>query len=105
MAPKLVPDRTVMVLGNIRMNEKRTFPVVIRNSGKSSLVIRKIETGCACLTVVKAPASVAAGATATVECAYVGEHPVGQQQRTLVIRTNDPLQPLQSIRIQAQIVE
>ena len=105
VAPKVSFERQVMILGTIRRDEKKLFSVNITNSGKSPLMIRKLETGCECVTVVKAPSSVPAGATAKIECSYVGEKPMGAQQRTLSVRSNDPANPVQSVKIQAQIVE
>jgi len=104
-APRMEPDRTEFGLGNVRAGEKKQVSVGIRNAGSSPLLLRKLDTGCECLRVEQAPASVPPGGSAVIRCSFTGEPPLGNQQRVLSIRSNDPERPLQQIRIMALVVE
>lgn len=104
-APKMEFVRSSLTVGVIRMNEQKTLSVMFKNSGNSPLLLRKVDTGCECMKVVKSPLSVAPGATGEIVFSYLGENPLGNQQRTLTVRCNDPVHSVQNMRIQAQIVE
>lgn len=46
--PKIVFDKTVVDIGQVKINEKKTFEFSFTNKGKGKLVITKVSTGCNC---------------------------------------------------------
>lgn len=49
--PKIVFDKTVFELGEVKIDEKKSFDFTFTNKGKGKLVITRVETGCGCTEV------------------------------------------------------
>ncbi len=82
---------------------KTTF--VLKNEGKNSLIIRKIQPSCGCTASKVDKMEIAAGesATITVEFNTLGRE--GEDLKTLTIITNDPTHPVSKIYLKGTIVE
>lgn len=46
--PKIVFDKTVIELGEVKVNSTKTFDFTFTNKGSGKLFIHKVSTGCGC---------------------------------------------------------
>jgi hypothetical protein len=90
---KLLPEKAV----------SRTFS--IRNFGKQDLVIENISTSCGC-TVTEPPAEkvLKPGQGAPFRVTLTTNPAPGQMEKSVIVRSNDPVRPLLEIKLKATVV-
>jgi len=49
--PKIVFDKTSIDIGEVKIDEKKSFEFTFTNKGKGKLVITRVDTGCGCTDV------------------------------------------------------
>jgi hypothetical protein len=102
-APVAVFDKTVIEAGIIKQGEKKTYTWKVTNSGKSKLLLRKVESSGQ-LTVT-APKEVAPGASAEIIGQYDATGQSGSQSKSLTVITNDPNNAQITLRLKAEVNE
>jgi len=90
---KLLPGKAV----------SRTF--LIRNFGKQDLTIENISTSCGC-TVTEPPAEkvVKPGASAPFRVTLTTSATPGVMEKSVIVRSNDPVRALFEIKLKATVV-
>ena len=104
-APSISLDRQVIEAGKVRKGEKNTYQVKITNSGKSKLIVRKIDTGGGQLVTVNAPKEINAGATADLSITFDSSGQSGELSRNITLIANDPRNSQVTLRLRAEVTE
>ncbi len=102
-APKVKFDTNSHDFGNIKPNDKVSHVFKLTNTGKSSLIIRKITTSCGCTAVTPEKKVIEPGETVPVEVKFDSQGKSGRQHKTISIVTNAPSGQLTDLRISAMI--
>jgi len=102
-APAISIDQPIIDIGKIGKVEKKTVKVKITNSGKSKLLIRKVESGGP--LTVSAPKEINPGASADMTLTYYSAGQSGEQNRSLTLITNDPKNAKIILRVKAEVTE
>ena len=103
-APVVSVDKQVIEGGRIKKGETKTFQVKLTNTGKSKLLIRKIESGSILITV-DAPKEIAAGASADLTITFDSTNQSGDQNKSITMITNDPKNAQIIFRLKANVTE
>ena len=101
-APAVSIDKQVIEGGTIKKGEKKTFQVKLTNTGKSKLLIRKIDPGISLLTV-NAPKEINAGASADLTVTFDSAGQSGEQNKSITVITNDPKNAKIILRLKAEV--
>ena len=103
-APAISVEKQVIEGGKIKKGEKKTFQVKLTNTGKSKLLIRKIESGSILITV-DAPKEISAGASANLTVTFDSANQSGDQNKGITMITNDPKNAQIIFRLKAEVTE
>lgn len=80
----------------------------VKNLGDKTLEIKKVATSCACTTAKITKEKIAPQEEAELIVTYntglmSGAHAKGEQERIIYIKSNDPLNPQEEVRINAYV--
>jgi len=103
-APEINIERNIVDAGKVKKGEKKTYSVKVTNSGKNNLLIRRAESNSAAVTV-NAPKEIKAGASADLTITFDSAGQSSVQNRSITMITNDPKNPLITLRFRAEVVE
>jgi rhodanese-related sulfurtransferase len=73
--PRLNAVETAVPIGIVFTKQQAFFDLVLRNESTEPLLIQKIQPHCECVTVLKYPATVAAGGVVRIPCSYRTTNP------------------------------
>ena len=102
-APAISIDQQIIEGGQVKKGEKKTYQVKLTNTGKSKLLIRRVEPSNA--LTVDAPKEINAGASANLTITYNSAGQSGTQNKAVEIITNDPKNAKIILRLKAEVVE
>ena len=91
-------------LGNIQKNTSRTQTFQLKNNGKSPLIIRGLETSAPMFSASSNLMNIPAGGTAEITVTLKAPGRPSEQKATLDIITNDPANPIHTIKLNAKIL-
>ena len=103
-APVVSVDQPIIEAGKIKKGEKKTVQVKLSNSGKSKLLIRRIESSSTLLTF-DAPKEINAGASADLTITFDSTGQSGEQNKSITLITNDPKNAQIILRLKADVTE
>ena len=104
-APKLQISDTEINLDKVAMDSQTVRAITITNSGKSTLLLRKFEPNCTCLTVRNQPKELAPGQSTDIELVFNAVGRRGNQQKSVTIYSNDPSASTQRVVVKAVVEE
>ncbi len=104
-APKLQIDNAVYDYGRVSQEKESKHLFVIKNTGKSDLIIKKISPNCTCVTGVLSNMTIKPGEETNLEVTFNSLGRRGNQQKSITIYSNDPKQAAQRITIKAYVEE
>jgi hypothetical protein len=88
-------------MGDMNSGSVRYKKIIIKNTGKSILNIRKIETDCSC-TMLKLPSNkILPGESIVTSVKYDSLFKEGKQSKLIKLYTNDPLNPIATLYVKA----
>jgi len=91
----------VVQMGVMNSGSVRYKKIIIKNTGKSILNIRKIETDCSC-TMLKLPSNkILSGESIATSVKYDSLFKKGKQSKLIKLYTNDPLNPIATLYVKA----
>lgn len=90
-APHIKFEKTSFLFGTIKENQKTDGVLSLKNTGKTDLIIRRIETSCGCTVATISSKVVKPGTTVSLNITF-DAHGVkkSEQNKTITITTNDP---------------
>ena len=89
-APKVVFENSSYTFGNIKPGQKVEYDFKLKNTGKSTLKIRKISTSCGCTTIVPKDKEIKAGQSSSIKAIFNSAGKYGPQNKSITVITNDP---------------
>lgn len=89
-APKIEVDNAEYDFGVIKPGEKVTHDYVLKNTGKSDLIIRKTTASCGCTVANVKSQVIKPGESTTLTAEFNSAGRSGTQTKTITVITNDP---------------
>jgi hypothetical protein len=89
-APRLAVDNPEFRFGKISQGEKVEHVYVLKNTGKSDLLIRSVKASCGCTAVQPAKKVISPGESIDIKMVFNSAGKVGNQNKTVTVITNDP---------------
>lgn len=94
-------ESKVIQMGSMSSGSVRSKKIIIKNTGKSILNIRKIETDCSC-TMLKLPTNkILPGESLITSVKYDSLYKNGKQSKLIKLYTNDPLNSIATLYVKA----
>ncbi len=90
--------------GKLEKGQTVTKTFAFSNTGKTDLTIKSLFSACGCVTYKTSKATIKPGEQATLELRYT-PRALNQQNERVTINTNDLKTPMQTIILQANVVE
>lgn len=103
-APKFTIDRILHDFGEIGYRDSSITTFIIKNKGKSDLIIRKVKPSCNCVNVEMETMTIKPNKKAKLKVDYTSFNVVGLDIRGIQIISNDPNNPEVNVTIRANIV-
>jgi hypothetical protein len=104
-APVLHVDDPEFQFGTINQGEKVEHVYVLTNSGKSDLLIRKVNASCGCTAVQPEKNVIAPGESVNIKTVFNSAGKVGNQNKTVTIITNDPKQSKMILWVKGEVIK
>ncbi|MGD9977198.1 MAG: DUF1573 domain-containing protein [Bacteroidales bacterium] len=104
-APVADFNTTVYNFESKNEGEPVEFDFVIRNNGKSDLIIRKVKASCGCTTVEPSKKVLKPGESSPINATFRTNGYSGQQSKSITVITNDPKKPTVVLRLSGNIIK
>ncbi len=99
-APKVAYDKVIYNFDTIAQNTSATETIKITNSGKTPLIIRKVDTSMPALTYKMSTMTIEPNQSAELTVTFKAQSRRGKQNCSLEVITNAPNNPVQVIRVE-----
>jgi len=83
--------------------EKITYAYQFTNTGKSDLKIESVKASCGCTATAPKDEIIKPGESSEIVATFNSQGRVGQQRKTITVRTNDPDQPVVQLKLQVKV--
>lgn len=104
-APKVYIESTTYDFGTIKDNEHKSTNFVLKNTGKTNLIIHKAKADCGCTVPQLEKTIIKPGETGTVGVIYNPTNKHGLQSKNVQVMLNDPRQPMINLTIKANVIK
>lgn len=101
--PRLSLSDQSFDFGRLKQGGSYTHQLNFTNTGRTTLEIRSIQGNCTCIDVTADPASLKPGATGKINITFNPGDRLNTQQKSVMIYSNDPTEPVQRILFNAYI--
>lgn len=102
-APKIAIDSAVFDFGSIKTGDKAKHDYVVKNNGKSDLLIRKIATSCGCTATNLKSQVVKPGESTVIAVEFNSAGRTGNQAKQITVISNDPENPKTMLTIKGVV--
>ncbi|MCU4165960.1 DUF1573 domain-containing protein [Carboxylicivirga caseinilyticus] len=89
--------------GDINQGDKVTHKFVVKNDGKSELIIRKVKASCGCTAIKPEKTVLAPGEETTIMAEFNSTGKSGRQNKSVTVVTNDPKTTTTLLRISGNV--
>jgi hypothetical protein len=103
-SPKITFDKILLDFGEVGPNTKRTGEIKFTNKGDGPLVITKIPSCCGVHTHLD-KMQYASGESGTIQVEWTSGTRPSVFTRTMVVHSNDPVNPAVTLNVRAEIVQ
>jgi hypothetical protein len=100
-APKLFIDNTIHDFGKLEQGVSVNTSFTLINNGKSDLSIRKTHASCGCTIASLEKDVIAPGEELMLTVTFNSAGRRGNQQKSIIIYSNDPIAPVQRVTVKA----
>ena len=101
--PRLVASPGIISLGKIAEGSVSTQTVLLRNSGKTPVIVSRVKTSCGC-TTASSVAPVAPGATVPLQVRFDAHGKTGRNQQFVWVFVQGEAEPI-TVALRAEIVQ
>jgi hypothetical protein len=101
--PKIVVEPASFEFGQALQYKTLSKDFVIRNLGGSDLILEDIKTTCGCTAAVPGTKTLKGGGQTPLKVTLETRAALGRLERTVTIRSNDPLQPLLAVKLSVTV--
>lgn len=98
-APALNLEKESIDMGSVKSGNEYAVEVVLKNIGKKELLVRSLQSNCACLTWATSSQRISAGGELKLKITLTVPDRTGPLQKALTIYSNDPQKPVQRITV------
>ncbi len=98
-APVTSFDKRIYNFGIIKQGELAKTTFVLKNTGKSDLIIRKTKATCGCTIVQPEKKVIKPGETTVIKATFNSRGRKGKQTKNITVTTNDPNNPVTTLKI------
>jgi hypothetical protein len=102
--PQATFDKLTHSFGTINQNTVNTVSFKLTNNGQAPLIIRKTKASCGCTASEPKKMLLAVGESTSIDVTYSSGTKSGRQSQNVTIITNDPAQPKQLLRVEADVI-
>jgi len=103
LRPQLTLSRDEWDFGAVWYGEPCESEIELKNTGAAPLQIIEVKTSCGCTAAQPSKKTLAPGETDSVRISYNTSKGIKQVSQTVTIRTNDPQNPDQIIRVRGEV--
>jgi len=104
-APKVsFPDRS-FYFGTIKQGDQITHAYIIKNEGKSDLIIRKVKASCGCTATQPKKLVLAPKESSEIVTVFNSAHKSGIQNNSVTVITNDPTASTMILQMTGTVTE
>jgi len=103
-APKIEFKEKLYDFGQIKQRTNVEHDFVFTNTGKSDLLIRKVNAGCGCTAVTPKETTIPPGGTSSIKAIFKSGTHKKSQTKSIDIYINDPTQSNIKLRIKAFVI-
>lgn len=104
-APVLVVDNETYDFGKIKLGEVVDCIFVLKNEGKSKLIIRKVKASCGCTATQPEEMEIEPGKSTRIKASFNSAGRVGQQHKTITVITNDPKRSNITLALKGEVIK
>lgn len=98
-APKLTINKRIHNFGQVIAGKMITVEFELSNTGKENLNFRKVKSNCSCVTYELPSKNLKKGKIQTLRISFDTTGRRGNQHKTVVVFSNDPIAPIQMITL------
>ncbi len=102
-APKITIDNKIFNFGDIKQGESKSHKFIVKNSGKSDLIVRKIKSSCGCTVVKLNKKIIKPGQSEEISVIFKSKGKEGKQHKMITIISNDPTQQSLILRVKGNV--
>lgn len=89
--------------GEIKQGDVVNHEFLLKNEGKSELIIRKVKASCGCTAIKPDKTVLAPGETTSIVAEFNSDHKSGRQNKSVTVVTNDPKTTTTLLRITGNV--
>ncbi len=101
--PRIQFAETTHDFGQMRGDEKRSHRWVFRNVGDAPLIVLDTRSSCGCTASVAEESEIPPGGSGVLLVTFDASGQYGTVRKTVVVTTNDPVQPRVRLTIKAEV--
>ncbi|MDI3525879.1 MAG: hypothetical protein PWR03_62 [Tenuifilum sp.] len=98
-APRVEFNTNHYDFGTVKQGDPVKYDFIMKNSGKSDLIIRKIKASCGCTTATPSQKVLKPGESTNISASFRTSGYSGRQGKTITVITNDPKNPTMILRL------
>lgn len=102
--PRLVLDSAQHDFGQIAPGTRVSYRFKLSNAGEAPLTIVKLSPSCGCTSTVVGKDTLAPRESTELEVTFDSTGSVGLERKSVVVETNDPVNPAQVLTFQAEVL-
>ena len=104
-APAIEFSETVKDFGNIKKGDKVSHTFKLTNTGKSNLLLHKINASCGCTATQPDKKIIPPGESANIDVVFNSTGKNGRQNQSITVLSNDPKKSNTLLRITSNVTE
>jgi hypothetical protein len=102
--PRIVVEPSSFDFGRLRPNKAAEKEFLVRNHGRSELVIQSVVSSCGCTGVITDAMKVKPGGSTTLRVTFTAPETPGRLSKSVLVQSNDPARPSLELKIEATVV-
>jgi hypothetical protein len=102
-APRIRVEPEAFDFGKAQPGKTLRKDFTLSNFGDAELVIEKVSTTCGCTAALTADSKLAPGGSTQLRVTLETRDYSGRLERQVLVRSNDPQQPLVTVRVSASV--
>jgi hypothetical protein len=91
--PSIRIDNRIFDFGELKINSSIEHEFIIKNEGKSNLIIHKTKSSCGCTIIKFSNNVIKPGEESNMKVIFKSDNKTGYSQKSITIISNDPLKP------------
>jgi len=103
-APAIEFENKTFNFEQLKQGEKVDYEYILKNTGKSDLIIRKVHASCGCTAIISDQKIIPPGESGSIKVSFNSAGKLGNQNKTVTVITNDPDNSREILWIRGEVV-